>query len=157
VKAASRHLTVLASPPATIEAHATLVEAARRMARSHVGSLVVLEGGAPVGLVTDRDVVLAACLIERGATAPPVGAVASRPLVTLPQDASLEELTTLCASRCIRRVALVNDAGQLVGVVSADSVVQHLGLHLGELARTLEREFEAERNPTQRPLTFGPE
>lgn len=154
---AAKPLLALASPPATIEGDAELAEAARRMGRSHVGSLVVLEDGVPVGLVTDRDVALAACLVAPGSTAPPVGAVASRPLVTLAESASLDELTRLCASRCIRRVALVDDGGALVGVVSTDSVIQYLGRHMGELARTLEREFEAERAPASRPVTFGPE
>ena len=153
----AQQLRALASPPATIEADADLAEAARRMGRSHVGSLIVLEGDVPVGLVTDRDVALAACLVAPGATAPLVGAVASRPLVTLSEAATLDELTSLCASRCIRRVALVDDTGELVGVVSTDSVVQYLGRLMGELARTLERQFEAERAPAARPLTFGPE
>jgi CBS domain-containing protein len=154
---AALQLLALASPPATIEAHAPLAEAARRMGRSHVGSLVVLEDGAPVGLVTDRDIALAACLAPRGEAPPLVGAVASRPLVTLSKAASLDELTQLCAVRCIRRVGLVDDAGELVGVVSTDSVVQHLGRQMGELARTFQREFEAEREPAHRPVTFGPE
>lgn len=154
---AAKQLLTLASQPETIEAHAGLVEAARRIARSHAGSLVVLEDGVPVGLVTDRDIALAACLVVPGAAAPLVGVVASRPLVTLSEAASLDDVAKLCAARCIRRVALVDDRGTLVGVITTDSVVQYLGRHMGELARTLERELEAERAPAHRPVTFGPE
>ena len=153
-----RGLLALASPPETIDAEASLAEAAQRMGRSHVGSLVILEGGAPVGLVTDRDVVLAACLRPVGARPARVGAVASRPLVTLAAGATLDELTRLAAARCIRRIALVDERGKLVGVVSTDAVVQHLGQQLGDLARTLAREFERERSPVSvEKKTFGPE
>jgi len=111
----------------------------------------------PVGLVTDRDTALAACLVAPGTAAPLVGVVASRPLVTLSEAASLDDLVKPCADRCIRRVALVDDGGALVGVVSTDSIVQYLGRHMAEVARTLEREFEAERTSAPRPVTFGPE
>lgn len=150
----------LASPPQTIDGEASLAEAAQRMGRAHVGSLVVLEAGVPVGLVTDRDVALAACLREPRAGGPPprVGAVASRPLLTLPAHATLDELTRLCAARCVRRVALMDDRGALVGVVSTDAVLQHLGAQLGDLARALTRELEEERAPTRsRGSAFGPE
>ncbi|MEZ6014156.1 MAG: CBS domain-containing protein [Planctomycetota bacterium] len=147
----------LASPPATVRVDASLSEAARRMGRAHVGSLVVVDDAGPVGLVTDRDVVLAACLREPDAAAPQVGEVASRPLVTLAANAPLDALTALCAQRCIRRVGLVDEAGALVGVVAVDSVVQYLGGQLGDLARALGREFAEERAPTATQRTFGPE
>ena len=151
-------LSGLASPPECIDVGASLADAALHMGRRHIGSLVVVEHGAPVGLVTDRDVALAGCLREPNAPPPKVGAVASRPLVTLPESATLEELTALIASRCIRRVGLVDGRGALVGVVSSDSVVQFLGRDLGELARTFEREFEVEREQRDfQPSTFGTE
>jgi CBS domain-containing protein len=151
-------LSGLASPPECIDAGASLADAALYMGRRHIGSLVVVEHGAPVGLVTDRDVALAGCLRAPHAPPPPVGAVASRPLVTLPESATLEDLTALFASRCIRRVGLVDGRGALVGIVSSDSVVQFLGRHLGELARTFEREFEVEREQRDfQPSTFGTE
>jgi len=151
-------LSALTSPPEVIDAGASLADAALQMGRRHVGSLVVCEGSAPVGLITDRDVALAGCLRAPGAPPPRVGEVASRPLVTLPEHATLEDLTALFAARCIRRVGLVDGRGALVGVVSADSVVQFLGRHLGELARTFEREFEVEREQRDfQPSTFGPE
>lgn len=151
-------LCTLASAPETIDAGASLAQAAQRMARAHVGSLVVLEDGAPVGLVTDRDVTMAACTCPAGTAPPVIGAVASRPLVTLDEHAPLEALTRLMADRCIRRVGLVDGTGALTGIVVADAVVMHLGRRMGDLALTLEREFAEEREPTSRVArTFGPE
>jgi CBS domain-containing protein len=151
-------LRALASVPETIDASASLAQAAQRMARAHVGSLVVVEDGAPVGLVTDRDLTMAACTRHEGTPAPAVGLVASRPLVTLDEHAPLDALTRLMADRCIRRVGLVDATGALTGIVVADSVVMYLGRQMGDLALTLEREFAEEREPTARVArTFGPE
>lgn len=155
---ASGNLSSLASPPETIDASESLANAAQRMGRAHVGSLVVVDGADVVGLVTDRDLVLAACLRAAGADPPTVGEVASRPLVTLPETVTFDELTRLFAARCIRRVGLVDAAGALTGIVAADTVIQYLGRQLGDLARALEREFEQERAPkTVHAPTFGPE
>ena len=155
---AQSDLLALASPPVTIDGGATASEAAQLMGTKHVGSIVVTEDGRPVGLVTDRDLALAALLRPAGSDVPTVGGMASRPLLSVAEDATLVDATTLFHRHCVRRVGVVDAGGDLVGVLSADSVLQALGSSLDDIAEALAREFDEERHPSPTASgTFGPE
>jgi CBS domain-containing protein len=154
----SSDVLALASPPITIDGGATAPEAAQLMGTQHIGSVVVTEDGQPVGLVTDRDLALATLLRPAGSEVPTVGSVASRPLLTVNSSATLVEATTLFQRHCVRRAGVMDTKGELVGVLSADSVLQALGRTLGDMAEALAREFSEERHPSaQSPSTLGPE
>lgn len=148
----------LATPPVYVKAGAAASEAARCMAKNHVGSLIVEEDGAPVGLVTDRDLTLGALGREPGTQQPCVLDLASRPLIRVDENASLSTVTRLFARHCIRRVALTNSSGDVVGVLSSDVVLKSLGRPMEDLTQTIEREFAEERHPSPTSTsTFGPE
>lgn len=154
----SSELIRLASPVASIDVGARLCEAAREMAQRHVGSLVVTEGGEAVGLTTDRDVALASLRRPRGSSPPALSSVISRPLITIPSNASLDDATEAFAARSVRRLGLVNRDGELMGVLSADVVLMEVGRLLGDLSGGIDREFQRERTPVpQTSSVFGSE
>lgn len=104
----------------------TLVEAARRMVDSRVGSIVVVDGGNRViGILTERDVLRFTALnCERLATTK-VGDVMTRDvLVGLATD-SVEATMALMTSRRIRHLPILTD-GRLAGIVSIGDIVKHL-------------------------------
>ncbi|MEM9379502.1 MAG: CBS domain-containing protein [Planctomycetota bacterium] len=151
-------IRALASTPVTIDASASVAEAAQELGKQHVGSLVVVDAGEPIGLVTDRDLTMAALLRPPGSAPPTVGSVASRPLLSVDLDASLVDATLLFQRHCIRRIGVRNASGALVGVLSADSVLQALGGRLADIAQALAREFDQERSPLPAgSSTFGSE
>jgi CBS domain-containing protein len=108
----------------TVDAGAAISEAARLLAEAGVGSLPVLEDGRPVGIVTDRDLVVR--VLARGAdvAAVRVGEVASSPLHSISSDRSVDEAIFLMSSNRIRRLAVVDD-GRLVGMVSQADIARH--------------------------------
>jgi CBS domain-containing protein len=108
-------------PPVTIPADATLADASALMDRDVVGAVVVVDDDRPVGIVTDRDIVL------RGVARrlPPdarVDAVMSTNLVTLPAGADLAEAVAVFDRYPFRRLPLVKD-GRIVGMVTVDDLV----------------------------------
>ncbi|QDV04800.1 Hypoxic response protein 1 [Planctomycetes bacterium Poly30] len=137
----------LASAPIRIGAEATLDAAARLMAQSHVGSLVVDVDGEPVGLITDRDVALAGLLRAEGTPLPSVREAASMPLLTLPANVSIEEAARFFGEHCVRRVGLVSMKGTLVGILSSDTVLTFTATILRTLAEGIERGLSEERDP----------
>ena len=148
----------LASTPVTIDAGATASEAAQLMGTAHIGSLVVTEDDEPVGLVTDRDLTMAALLRPAGSAMPTVGSVASRPLMSIDVDGTLVDATILFQKHCVRRVGVRNKDGALVGIIAADSIMQALGGPLDDLSHALARELSEERSPSPTDRsTFGPE
>lgn len=144
------------SEPRRIPVETPIHEAAQAMGRWHVGSLVVDMDGEPVGLVTDRD--LALHVLLGGSARNPVGSCASRPLLTVREDAtSVDAITRMRASR-VRRLGVVDRDGALVGVISADDLFGDAAAQSGALAGALRRELRSEQYPPPAPGSlFGKE
>jgi len=112
----------------TAEASDTLERVAELMRDRNVGSVVVCEGGRPVGVITDRDLALAvgADGVDVAADA---GGYASRPLVTGDAEMDIEEAVALMIQHRIRRLP-VTDQDDLAGIVTIDD----LAVRAGDLA-----------------------
>jgi CBS domain-containing protein len=128
----------------------TIVEAAQLMRRHHVGDLVVVEEKAesrrPVGIVTDRDIVVEVVSAGLDPNLVKVGDLLLRPLVCVEEHAGYAETVRLMAAKGVRRVPVVDQAGLLVGIVSFDDLLYQLSVPLAELSGLAlnERRHEAE-------------
>jgi len=112
----------------TAEAGDSLARVGELMRDRNVGSVVVVEGERPVGVVTDRDLALAV-VADRIDAEEHVAAHASRPLVTGDVEMDLEEAVALMVQHRIRRLP-VTDGGDLAGIVTIDD----LAVRAGDLA-----------------------
>lgn len=129
----------------SIGPQADLVDAARLMREHHVGLLVVADGGAPLGVITDRDIVLEAVAAGIDPKAVTVRDAMTPDPVTLATGTSLEEALDSLRMAGVRRAPVVDDGGRLEGVLSIDDVVDHLALQLGAVAGSLRHEQAIER------------
>lgn len=123
----------------------TLVEVARRMRDHNVGCLVVVEPGdakrAPVGIVTDRDLVVAA--LASGVPEPRrirVEAVMSAPVHVAREAEDLTEVLRRMRAAGVRRLPVVDEGGGLQGLLAMDDVVELLTTELGELVALVSRQ-----------------
>jgi len=125
----------------------TATRAAQLMRAHHVGSLVVLDGvsdsGKPVGIVTDRDLVLAVMAEELDPALFTVGDVMSVELVTAPSRASLMEATHEMRHR-VRRLIVLDDAGRVVGLAALEDLLEAMTREFGELVMALRGARERE-------------
>jgi CBS domain-containing protein len=121
-------------PAASIRGDETVRTAAQRMRNEGLGCLVVAKEGRPVGMVTDRDLMLETLCKRLDAGAVKVEEVASRPLVAIEQDAPLREAVRMMRRHAIRRLPVVDDKGQLVGIVAADDLLSLAAVELEGLA-----------------------
>jgi CBS domain-containing protein len=130
-------LSELATRPAvTCALTASVIDAARVMAEADIGFLIVVDAGdRPVGVVTDRDIVVRA--VARARHHAPVGDVMTRHPVCVRDEATVTEAAQLMADRQHRRLALTDDAGTLRGVLSLDDLLRVAGDELGEIARAV--------------------
>lgn len=122
--------------PVTIGDDRTVTEAAQTMDRHAVGALVVVDGdGRPVGIVTDRDLVVRA-LAHRSGPDARVDSAMSTDLVTMRPDADLRDALKIFEDHAIRRIPLVED-GRLAGMVTVDDLVIDLVADMARLARPI--------------------
>jgi CBS domain-containing protein len=101
--------------PATLPSTASITDAARLMRDSNIGNVVVTEGGAPCGILTDRDIVVRS-VAERRPDAT-LGQICSRELVSASPDDDLGRAVELMRKHALRRLVVMAD-GKLAGVVS---------------------------------------
>lgn len=132
----------------TVAREATAAEAAALMRKHHVGSVVLVEtasgGQKPVGILTDRDIVVEVVAPGLDANAVTVGEIVQRPLSTVTVDTPCTQVVREMAINGIRRMPVVNFDGTLAGIVSLDDVLLDLIAPLvavGDLAQR-ERRFE---------------
>ncbi|WP_456455896.1 CBS domain-containing protein [Thermovibrio sp.] len=106
--------------------------AAKRMQDKLVGSLVVIEGERPVGIITDRDIALRVVGEGRGPETP-VKEVMTKDPITIREDATFFELTKAFRDAAVRRLIVVDKEGKLVGLISIDDVVELLTTEFANL------------------------
>jgi CBS domain-containing protein len=120
----------------------SLREAALLMRNKHVGALVVTEtrGGVakPVGILTDRDIVVAVIAV---AGARPegirVGDAMSTQLAVAHEDEGVYEAVRRMSEHGVRRLPVVGADGGLKGIVTLDDVMRVLGTELAQLGEAL--------------------
>ena len=119
--------------PVTVDPDTTIVDVAAIMNRESVGAVVVAEGGMPIGIVTDRDLVNRVIATKRDLDSPVID-VMSINLITLDADADLRESIALFSSHPIRRLPILEN-GRMVGMVSLDDLVIDYVFDLASLVR----------------------
>ena len=124
----------------TIQPGDSVLLAARRMHDHLVGSLVVVQEGKPVGIVTDRDLAVRVVAQGKNPAETLVADVMSTPLATVPSDASLTEVTRRMAQTPCRRLVVLEPDGRMLGVISLDDVWNHVAQVLWGCHGVLEAE-----------------
>jgi signal-transduction protein with cAMP-binding, CBS, and nucleotidyltransferase domain len=117
----------------TIATDASIADAADLMNREVVGAVVIIDHDRPVGIVTDRDLVVRG-LVRRLPLDARIDSVMSGDLVTLPADADLHDAMALFHRHPIRRLPLVED-GRMIGMITVDDVAIDLVSELDSLFR----------------------
>jgi CBS domain-containing protein len=128
-----RAIDAIRKRPVSIPPDWTIAEAARRMDEAAVGAVVVVDGDRPVGIVTDRDLVVRGLARALPADAR-IDAVMSADLVTLNANADVREAFKIFHSHPFRRIPVV-DQGQLAGMVTIDDLLIDLVGDLAALTR----------------------
>ena len=132
----------------------TVQGAALLMRKNHVGDLVViLQDGAdtrvPVGIVTDRDIVVSVIALGLDPSSLLVGDIMSEDLLTTSEDDDVYETIERMRFRGIRRVPVVNSAGGLTGIISVDDLLEFLAEEMGELSRISSHQQAHEKRARQ--------
>lgn len=126
----------------TAEPDSHLSQIAELMEEHAVGTVVIVEGDRPVGIITDRDLAieLGSGRVIRSETA---RTIMTRPVATMGCHEGILAATRRLHDNAIRRLPIVDDDGRLVGLVSTDDLLVLLGRELGNLAGGVRQEVAA--------------
>jgi CBS domain-containing protein len=132
----------------TVQRDATVLHAAMLMRQYHVGDVVVIENRksktVPVGIVTDRDIVVELVATELDCNVITVGDIAISKLTVIKDSAGVFEAIQLMASKGIRRLPVVDDDAGLVGIIALDDLLLLLAKEFSSLTKLVVREQKNE-------------
>jgi len=125
---------------ASVSSQETILAAAQRMSSNDVGTLVVLDGSGAVeaiGILTDRDIVLRCVATGLDPARTKVGAMMTRPVHTVSEQAPVEEAIRLMDQVGTRRLVVLGESQRPVGVLSLDDLLDLLAEEAGAIGRLL--------------------
>ncbi len=126
----------------------SVVDAAQLMRKHHVGDLVVVEerNGRrhPVGIVTDRDIVVEVVAAEVNPDALKVGDIMGPEVATVRESEGLFEALRYMRGKGVRRMPVVDRDGGLVGILTLDDLLSLLAEEMTELAKLVSHERQRE-------------
>lgn len=125
----------------TVERDAPIRDAVNLMRSDHVGDVVVVEksdgGHAPVGILTDRDIVVQILAEDVDIDAVNVTDVMSYELVTLPEATTLVDAIWILRENGVRRAPVVDDNGLLTGIITVDDILAVIAEQLTDLVQVI--------------------
>ncbi|MCB9916072.1 MAG: CBS domain-containing protein [Planctomycetes bacterium] len=134
------------------DAHERARDAARRMKQENVGTLVVVDGQQrPIGILTDRDLALRLVAEGHDPAQVTVAEVMTAHPRTAPEDLPIEDALTRMRGFGVRRLPVVDAQGKLVGILSADDVLELVAEELGSIGRILGWSHRGIGLPVERP------
>lgn len=132
-----------------VEQDATVLEAAKLMRQYHVGDLVVTEKrqgvSFPIGILTDRDIVIELIAGEVDLDAVTVGDVMSYELLTVSEEEAIVDTIKLMRGRGVRRVVVVNKQGSLEGIIAVDDLIDLLAEQMKDIVSLISCEQKKEQ------------
>jgi CBS domain-containing protein len=114
----------MTSNPCTIDAGQSVAYAAKMMREEDVGLAPIVEGDKLIGMLTDRDIAIRVVAEGRSPDQVKVADVASKQVVTIDPQQDLEEALRIMGKHQVRRLAVVEEDGKLVGVVAQADIAR---------------------------------
>jgi CBS domain-containing protein len=131
-------------PPVSLAADAKCIEAAEVMREQNVGSIVVADRGKPLGVITDRDLVVRVMARNEDPSELTVGEVMSKDPGFVIRTRSIDEVLSTMRQLGVRRIPVVDEKGELDGLVSMDDLIVAISGQLEDLAVVISGEIESE-------------
>ena len=114
---------IMTESPVTIRADETAEVAAGLMRDKEIGSLIVLEAGKPMGIVTERDIVTKIAAADKQPSRVLVRDIMTSPVVAVHPHEEVAEAARVMSQRKIRRLPVVQD-GKLVGIITENDILR---------------------------------
>ena len=117
---------IMAAFVQTIPVNSNVLEVSQMMTKFGMGSLVVIQGELPVGIITERDIVAKVASQDLNSSKVLVEKIMSNPIISIEPEMIIVEAATLMSAYNIRRLVVVAKDGKLAGIVTATDIASWL-------------------------------
>lgn len=131
IKSICRKEFVSISPDATVK------DAAGVMASKNVGSIIIVKDGSPVGIITDRDIVVRVVNKGLDSSSLKVQDVMTIDPICLNENVGLFEALETVKEKGVRRYPVIDDKGKIVGIISLDDIIYLIGKEMCDITQIL--------------------
>jgi CBS domain-containing protein len=107
----------------TVRPNSTVTEIVRKMNKFEIGSVVVVEGEKPVGIITERDILRRVLEVTLASEALKAKEIMSAPLITVSDQSTVDEAARIMVDKRIKKMPVVHE-GKLVGIVTSTDVMR---------------------------------
>ena len=135
---------VMSKSVRVVRPDSSVKEVVATMNKFDIGSIVVVQGERPVGIITERDIlrrIVEPCLAPETLTA---RQVMTSPVITIDENASIDEAARLMAKKGVKKLLVTRNNDQLVGILTFTDIVTKVPDMLGileELVRPHKRAY----------------
>ena len=136
---------IMTPDPACVSEKDSIREVARIMAREDTGVVPVVEGKKIVGMITDRDIVVRLVAEGKDPANARVNEAMSKNVRAVKEDSSVNDVLDLMSRAQVRRVPVVNDRDEIVGIISMGDVAEKTNQD-GKVGKAVENISEAPPN-----------
>ena len=141
-----RHIRDVMTPdPVCVSERDSIREVARIMAREDTGVVPVIEGKKIVGMITDRDIVVRLVAEGKDPANAHVNEAMTKNVRAVKENDSVNDALNLMSSAQVRRVPVVNDSNEIVGIVSMKDLAE-TGSQQDKIGQTVEKISSAPPN-----------
>lgn len=118
---------------ACVDSKSSAADAARKMKDQNVGTVLVIDGNSVKGLLTDRSITTKAVAEQKDPRNVPVTDIMTKKVVGCSENDDLFDALKIMGENKIRRLPVINDQSQLVGIVSLSDIAQEMRVGLDSI------------------------
>ncbi len=127
---------IMTRPVITADVDLDILSAAKRMGSANVGSLIIVSGDKPTGILTERDLVKKVIAKGIDPRSLKVGDIMNAPVVAIEPDAGLRDAAALMLKSGVKRLPVILN-GKLVGIITDTDLVSGSSLGLNDILSDL--------------------
>ncbi|MCR6668592.1 MAG: CBS domain-containing protein [archaeon YNP-WB-040] len=114
----------------------SVFEAAKLMVEKKIPYVIVLDGGKPVGIVTEEDLISKVLAADRDPKTTKLSDIMTTPLLTIDPDATLSEAAAIMSEKRVRKLPVVRD-GIIYGVLTTQDVANYLNDYVDRVLKDI--------------------
>jgi CBS domain-containing protein len=137
-------LRITSAPLITVESKASVFLAVQTMAQNKIGAVVVMEGNVPVGICSERDIMVRVVVERRDPEKTAIGDVMTAPLITISRKSTADDALKLMLEKHIRHLPVIDINGTVAGMISIRNLLQEKVAELTDQLDSLEAYFTAD-------------